>query len=192
MLVQKSELYANCKIDICLNDGSFYPKLIQAFQSPAFGFGFYNKVVIMGSINIPENYTEINGYKYNLIQLLAHEIVHCLQYKNLGFWGSNPIAKYPAWKWDGYNEYIARRSADQVDLAKNVERYLSTEAKNKEAWGISFEDGTYTSTEYYKWWIEMQYCLAIKKMNYHQVLKDSNSEDNVYLQMMNWYNSQGK
>lgn len=186
-LLKASELYdANYKIDICLNDGSNYPILIQALHSKAFGIGFYNKVVIMGNINIKDNYTEIVGYKYNLTELMAHEALHCLQFHKFGLWRSNPIARHPDWKWDGYNEYVAR--THHANLANNI-TYLNQEVeRDKGEWGISFDDSTYVGRDYYRWWILMQYCMDVKKMNYNQVLADTTSEQTVRQEMMKWLN----
>lgn len=192
-LLERSEIYnPKLKIDICLNDGSIYPKIIQSLQSPAFGIGFYNKVVIMGSINWKDNYDELNGYKWNLTQLIVHETIHCLQFNKLGFWKSNPVAKYPSWKWEGYNEYVARQNPDQIDLLKNIDRFNLAEQKDKDAWGISFADSTFVGKYYYKWWMLMQFCLDIKKMTYMQVLKDTTQEETAKQQMMFWYNGQKK
>ena len=185
-LLKASELYdPNYKIDICLNDGSNYPTLIQALHTKAFGIGFYNKVVIMGNINIKENYTEIVGYKYNLTELIAHESLHCFQFHKFGLWKSNPIAKYPDWKWEGYNEYVAR--THHANLVNNI-TYLNQELeRDKEEWGISFDDSTYVGRDYYGWWTLMQYCMDIKKMTYKQVLSDTTSEQTVRQEMMKWF-----
>ena len=72
---------------------------MQALQGPAFGYGFYNKVVVMGHMHAGANYTEYRGYKWNLAQLLAHEEIHCFQFYKLGLLRANPIAHYPDWKW---------------------------------------------------------------------------------------------
>ena len=78
MLLTTSEFYNNnLKLDICLNDGSSYPTIIKAIQGPAFARGFYNKLVIHGKMNCKENFVQLNGYHWNLIQLLAHEMIHC-------------------------------------------------------------------------------------------------------------------
>lgn len=190
-LLKKSEIYdANFKMDICLNDGSSYPKLVQSFQSPAFGIGFYNKIVIMGTMNCKENYDELNGYKWNLTQLLTHEAIHCFQFNKLGFWKSNPIAKYPDWKWDGYNEYIARQSADQTNLLKNIDRLNEANSKDKSEWGVIFDDSTFVGKDYYSWWLLMQYCMDIKKMTYKQVLNDTTQVEYVRQEMLAWYKRQ--
>ena len=189
-LLQKSELYnPNLKLDICLNDGSKYPVLIKEIFGDCFAKGFYNKVVLEGNPDYKGNYTEIRGYKWNLTQLLAHEITHCLQFNKFGLLKSNPIAKYPTWKWEGYPEYVARQNEDQKNLAKNIDRLIKTEQTDNNGW-IEFGDGTGVVISYYKWWLLTQYCMDIKKMTYQQILKDTTKEETIRQQMMEWYNSQ--
>jgi hypothetical protein len=186
-LVQKSEFYnARLRLDICLNDGSNYPKLMKILRGPAFAWGFYNKVVLMGYADYKNNYVTLNGYKWNLTQLLAHEMIHCYQFKKRGFWKSKPVANIPNWKWEGYPEYIARQNNDQKDLQKNIDRLIATEQKNTNGW-IQFEDNTGTVIPYYKNWLLVQYCLDMKKMSYEQLLRDTTTEILVEQQMMDWY-----
>lgn len=93
-LLKKSEFYRpNLELDICLNDGSRYPGFIKLIRGQAFAWGFYDKVVLQGAANCKENYVELNGYRWNLTQLLTHEMIHCLQFDKLGFWKSNPVAR---------------------------------------------------------------------------------------------------
>ncbi|MBK8855962.1 MAG: hypothetical protein IPN10_18115 [Saprospiraceae bacterium] len=171
-------------LGICLNDDSMYPKIIKTLLGEAFARGFYNKVVIHGTTNFKEDYVELHGYKWNLTQLLAHEIIHCLQYAQLGFMKSNPLADIPDWKWEGYPEYISRQNVENIDLKKNISKL---KLSNSKRWEIEFEDGTISSREYYQYWILMQYCMDIKKMNYQQILKDTMSDSTVKQQMMEWY-----
>jgi hypothetical protein len=187
-LVKASELYdANLKLDVCLNGSSLYPALMQKLRGQAFGWGFYDKVILMGNANCKDNYVELNGYKWNLTQLLAHEETHCLQFHKFGLWRSNPIAKHPNWKWEGYPEYVARRKADQLDLTKNIVRKIEQENSDKDGWAISFSDSTITPRDYYNAWLLVQYCLDIKKMTYESLLKDTTSEQTTTTQMMNWF-----
>ncbi|MEO8111442.1 MAG: hypothetical protein ABI594_15465 [Ginsengibacter sp.] len=188
-LLKKSEFYKpGLMFDICLNDGSKYPQLIEKILGHAFAWGFYNKVVLSGEANYDSNYVGLNGYRWNLTQLLAHELTHCLQYNALGLWKSDPLGNIPAWKNEGYPEYIARQNPDQTDLVKNIERLNESIKKDKDAWGISFADSTFAGKYYYEWWLLLQYCMDIKKMTYRQVLKDTTGEENVRKEMMNWYN----
>jgi hypothetical protein len=184
-LLKASEFYnPKLPLDICLNDGSIYPKIIQAFRGQAFAWGFYNKVVLQGTVNYQDNYIELNGYKWNLTQLLAHEMTHCLQFDKLGFWKSNPVANIPNWKWEGYAEYVSRQNNDQKDLVKNIDRLEQTD---KNSWDITFEDNTISPREYYNYWTLVQYCLGIKQMTYQQLFSDTTNEQSVRQEMMNWY-----
>ena len=108
LFLEKSELYdSTFRLDICLNDGSYYPSILKKINGQAFAWGFYNKIVLQGKAHYKDNYIEINGYHWNLEQLITHEAIHCYQFNKLGFWNSNPIARYPNWKWEGYPEYVS-------------------------------------------------------------------------------------
>jgi hypothetical protein len=187
-LLKASEFYNfNLKLDICINDGSNYPNLIHSIRGQAFAWGFYNKVVLQGNADYKNNFVELNGYKWNLTQLLAHEMTHCLQFDKLGFWKSKPIVNIPKWKWEGYAEYISRQNNDQKDQAKNISRLIATDKNN---WEITFSDNTIASREYYDYWTLVQYCMNIKKMNYKQILADTVSEQKVRQEMMAWFRNQ--
>jgi len=184
-LLKASEFYnPKLHLDICSNDGSKYPKLIQALRGQAFAWGFYDKVVMQGTANYQDNYVELNGYKWNLTQLLAHEMTHCLQFDKLGFWKSKPVANIPNWKWEGYAEYVSRQNTEQKDLSKNIERLIATD---KSTWEIKFGDSTIAPREYYDYWTLVQYCMDIKKMTYKQILADTTSEQAVRQEMISWF-----
>jgi len=186
-LLKSSGLYdANLKLDICLNDGSKYPALIRTLRGDAFAWGFYDKVVFMGNANYIDNYVELNGYKWNFTQLLAHEIIHCFQFNKFGLLKSNPIAKIPEWKWEGFPEYVARKNTDNNNLVSNIDRLLKTEKTVNNNW-ILFDDSTGTVISYYKNWLLLQYCLDIKKLTYHQLLNDTTSELTTNVQMKKWF-----
>jgi hypothetical protein len=175
------------KLDICLNDGSLYPLLMEKLRGQAFALGFYDKVVLMSNANYKDNFVELNGNKWNFTQLIAHEETHCLQFHKFGFWNSNPIAGYPNWKWEAYPEYVSRRNADQLDLTKNIVRKITQENLDKDGWAISFSDSTIAPRNYYNAWLLIQYCLDIKKMTYENLLTDTTSEQTLTTQMMKWY-----
>lgn len=184
-LLKASEFYnPKLHLDICLNDGSKYPKLIRALRGQAFAWGFYDKVVLQGTANYKDDNVELHGYKWNLTQLLAHEMTHCLQFDKLGFWKSSPIANIPNWKWEGYAEYVSRQNNDQKDLAKNIERLIATDKSN---WEIKFGDSTIAPREYYNYWTLVQYCIDIKKMTYKQILADTTSEQKFRQEMISWF-----
>ncbi len=184
-IIKQSEFYnSNLQLDICLNDGSNYTKLVETIGGRAFARGFYDKVVLFGSTDYKNNFVELNGYKWNLTQLLAHEMTHCLQFDKLGLWKSKPLANIPKWKWEGYAEYVSRQSNDQKDLSKNIARLIETDKNN---WEVKFSDSTISSREYYDYWTLVQYCMDIKQMSYEKLLTDTTSEQNIRQEMMKWY-----
>ena len=187
-LTEESELYdPDFTIEICLNDGSYYPTLIETLRGQAFGWGFYNKVVLQGKANYHENYVTLNKYRWNLEQLLAHESTHCYQFNKFGFWNANPIANYPNWKWEGYPEYVSRRGQDQLDTYSNIERWIEHQEENESKWAIEFSDSTVTPVDYYKDWILVQYCLSVKGMTYEDLLNDMAHKEVVEEEMLNWF-----
>lgn len=184
-LLKTSEFYNNnLRLDICLNDGSNYPTIIKLIRGQAFAWGFYDKVVMQGKMSCRNNFVELNDYKWNLTQLLAHEMTHCLQFDKSGLWKSKPVANISNWKWEGYAEYVARQNANQKSLLKNIDRLQQTD---RNSWEIIFEDNTIAPREYYNYWILVEYCLDIKKMSYPQLLKGTISEQTVKQEMMKWY-----
>ena len=190
LLVAKSEYYnKDLKLDICLNDGSKYTILIETLGGRAFARGFYDKIVLFGKADCQNNFVELNGYKWNLTQLLAHEMVHCFQFDKRGFWKSKPIADIDNWKWEGYPEYVARQNDDQKDLKKDIDRLVATEKIDNKGW-IQFSDGTGTVIDYYKSWLLVKYCIDVKKMTYSQIIKDTTNAETLHKQMGNWYNQQ--
>ena len=180
----------NLELDICMNDGSKYPWLIGKIGGQAFARGFYNKVVMMSRVNSKENYAEINGRKWNLTELLAHEMIHCLQFSHLGFWHSNPVAKIPNWKWEGYPEYIARRSTAMSDLSQAITRWVSYNQEQPTSGWMDLPDGTGEPTAYYKNWLLVKYCMDIKNMSYTELLADNKTEEELWVEMMVWYQQQ--
>ena len=187
-LIHNSEFFnSKLRLDICLNDGSFYPSLIKRLRGEAFGWGFYNKVVLRGKADYYNNTVELRGYRWNLVQLLAHEMTHCLQFKKLGFWHSKPFARIAAWKWEGYAEYVARKGEGLEDLYANIQRL---ENVGGDSWEIVLPDQTIAPRAYYEQWLLVQFCLNIRKMSYQQLLDDKKSEDEIKQAMRNWFNAQ--
>jgi hypothetical protein len=184
-LLSSSVLYKErLQLDICLNDGSVYPAIVEKLTGPAFARGFYNKVVLHGSLNTQENYIELNGYKWNLTQLLAHEMVHCLQFEQLGLLHSKPIASIPNWKWEGYAEYIARNTADMPTLVTHISTFIEAPGSN---WAITLNNNTIIPKQYFEYWLMVRFCLDEQQMSYDELLNDTKSAITVYNEMMEWY-----
>jgi len=189
-LLRSGELYnSSLKLSVCINDGSYYPELMQTIRGAAFGWGFGDKIVLAGNMNAGADYVEINGFKWNLTELIAHEATHCLQFNKYGLLHSNPIAKIPEWKWEGYAEYVARKN--KASLLKNIKHLLEVENTDNNNW-IDFDDSTGAVIPYYKSWLLVQYSLDIRKMSYDQLLKDNTKENALRNEMMAWYKANNK
>ncbi len=172
-LITTSELYdKELTFDICLDNNSTLPQLMNTIQGPAYGWGLFNQVVLRGDIDYKQNTIAIHGYKWNLSQLIAHELTHCLQMHAFGFWNSNPVANYDTWKWEGYPEYISRQHLDQLDLVSNIELKRQQELENGQAWAFEFKNGTIAPRTYYTSWIMVQYCIDIKGITYRELLEN--------------------
>ena len=187
IILKQSELYdSSFSFELCLNDGSRYPAIIKRMQGEAFGWGFYNKVVLSGKTDYANNSVLLNGRKWNFTQLVAHEATHCLQFQRYGFWKSKPLANIPNWKWEGYPEYVARQSNNKKSLDQNISWLLEIEKTNKDGW-VDFEDGTGCSLQYFKDLLVVRFCVEVKQMNYDSLLRDKNSREYFWKEMMNLY-----
>jgi hypothetical protein len=190
-ITRSSELYdPNLKTDICLKDGSAYPRLIETVLGKDFISSFYNKNVFDGdTINFAGNYIVLGEHKWNLTQMLAHAEVHCLQFNKYGLWHSNPIAKHPVWKWEGYPEYTARQSFGEKNLKENIEILINKKQANNNGW-VTLPDNTETLISYYQYRLLIQFCIEIKQMSFVQILTDTTHEEIVRQQMLAWYHKQ--
>lgn len=192
-LVSESEIYDHdFKIKICLNDGSYYPKLIEKLMGRAFGWGGYHLAVYSGDFNYDDGYVEINNYRWNMTQLLAHELTHCYQGNYFGLLNSNPIANHPTWKWEGYAEYVARKEESQRDLVTNMTRYKNSVSEDGKAWSVIFPNGTMVPRDYYQYWLMVQYCLDVKEIIYPELIEKQINADELLEEMDNWYIHQKK
>lgn len=190
-IIKSSELYdPELKMDICLKDGSKYSRLIEKVLGRDLLSSFYNKVIFTcDEVNFDSNYIKLDGHKSNLTEMLAHAQVHCLEFRKYGFWKSNPIAKYPEWKWEGYPEYIARQNSQVKNLQGSIKTLLQEERINNTGW-VTLPDSTEIITTYFKYRLLIQYCLEIKKISFVQLLKDTTQEETTRRQMMSWYSKQ--
>jgi hypothetical protein len=186
-LVQASDVFdKTLRLEVCLNDGSWYPRLVQAIWSPAFAWSFSNKVVLNGQVNAPANRLTFRTYAWNLTALLAHEMTHCYQVHHLGWWRSNPLARYPIWKWEGYAEYVARRPGSLQVLRAQLARLQRAEQAEPARWDLQVGDGSSTSREYTIYFVLTAYCLDVKHLTFQQLLQDSTSQQATRQQLVAW------
>jgi hypothetical protein len=187
-LVQPNEVFAEAlRLEVCLNDGSWYPRLVQTIWSPAFAWSFYNKVVLNGVADARANRLTFRTYAWDLTSLVAHEMTHCYQFHRFGLWHSNPLAHYPTWKWEGYAEYAARRPQGLQSLRQRVARLQYAEQAEPARWDLQLADSSSTSREYFSYLVLTQYCLEVKHLTLQQLSQDTTSAQVTRQQVQAWY-----
>ena len=187
-LVRTSEIFdKRLRLEVCLNDGSRYPSLVQTIWGPGFAWGFSNKVVLNGEVHAGANQLTFRHYTWNLTSLLAHEMTHCYQFHYLGFWRSNSLAHYATWKREGYAEYVARQSRSQRALLQNIACLQRAEQLAPDRWDVRLPDSTSTPREYFKYLVLSEYCLDVKRMTFQQVFRDTTTQNTAYRHLMQWY-----
>jgi hypothetical protein len=129
-------------------------------------------------------FSEWNNELFNASQMLAHSFTHCLQYKKYGFFGSNPIAGHDEWKWEGYAEYTS--FGRNYDLNYFLKKHM--EPVNT-IW-IQMEDGSKAIKNHLKFLIMVKYCMEVRQMSYDQILESTESQDEVYAELVSWYKNQ--
>jgi hypothetical protein len=187
--LKNRELFnSEIKINVCLNDGSYYPVLIKTLMGPDVVRSFANiSVVYPDNLNVEKDeliVNEWNNESFKASQWFTHSFAHCLQYKKYGFFGSYPIARHALWKWEGYADYTSYGTS--YDLSTLIKKHLEQTA---DFW-IEAEDGSKTNKNQLKFLTMVKYCIEIKQMTYDQILESKDSPDKVYSDMLSWYNNQ--
>lgn len=193
-LVQKSELYdPKYKYNIILCNNSFYNKI----DDKLLGIGrsartTLKNVIIKVRIDPKNNLALPTFYKAceaNLMELIAHEMTHCLQANKYGILKFNPFNHPELWKLEGYPEYISKQaelSSKNYSLAGDIHRYVNLESKATDIWILSDDGGCEVPNYYYKGRLMIEYLIDIKRLSYDQILEDTTSENTIYQDMLKW------
>ena len=189
-IVEASELYkADKKLDICLGDGSKYPKIFEKLKGQGVGYSIMNKVILNADCYFKDNFAqwswERNNFetrKWDLTELIAHEMAHVFQYYHQK---TMPL-KHPNWKIEGYAETVARKH--RGTLKENVGHLLDAEKNGIGYWGwFTFEDETGIPISYLQNWVLVQYLMEIERLTFVEILEDDTLEEEVKKKMVQWY-----
>ena len=186
-IIRHSELFdSQFKMDLCLDDHSIYPTVINKVKGPAFGFGLANKVVLACRADFESNKAVGYGESWNLTELLAHEMMHTLQYNSYG-WSTLTTT---TWKLEGYAEYISRSKGLLGNLDVSIQLMLNEQEKagGSHWFWITLEDGTGVPSQYLADKVLVQYLMEIERLSYDQILNDERTRESVEELVLNWYN----
>lgn len=191
--LNESELQdVSYRYDVFLAEGTLYNQLDnQIFGEWSVARAIANNVIIKRAVDF-ETLTVDNGHNaFDLVYVLTHEMVHCLQAHHFGMWTFNPFWHPPMWKLEGYPEYIARRpllTAPDYTLQQGIADFLdrTTEGDNQ-ARIIQIADRESTPYMYYKGRLMVEYLMDVRGFSYADILADKRSEEEVYAEMLEWH-----
>jgi len=195
--IKASSIYdEHFKMDLCLNDGSSYPKLHPIPGGTA--YAFLNKAVLFDcKPNFAENVADfkwaLNNYEarsYDLTYLIAHELTHNLQYNFDKKYSVTTTFGKINWKLEGHADYIAREFKNDGLLKDKIDLYLREEMKKHVGIPvIKLEDGTIQNLAYFKYALVVQYLLEEEKLSFGKICKQEKSLEELYDSMIDWRNS---
>jgi hypothetical protein len=193
-LVRKSEMNdSNYKYNVILSYHSLYNEI----DGKLLGVGptartTLNNVIIKVRID-PKNNTAFPTFhkacEVNLTELLAHEMIHCLQANKYGIIKFNPYKHPEFWKLEGYPEYISRQKQllnKDYRLTNDIERYIDLERNASDIWIKEEENGCEVPDYYYKGRLMITYLMNVRHFSYDKILNDTASENAVFLEMLKW------
>lgn len=157
---------------ICLKDGSSYPNLIESVAGESFAFAGVD-IIILQSQPDPEKGIATRGdLIYDLVTLLSHEAIHCQEYRHQGFWGANPMAGHPVWKWEGFAE-LKGRGSRFLQSQEQVEQYWSSA---REGGWITLDDKSMVHSSYLQFALLSHLCLKANDHDFDAFLADERPE----------------
>lgn len=149
----------------------------QGFNVEPTGNIFINKPFIDGirrQYGPAYSYTLLEG---DLSHIIAHEIVHTLVTKKLGFWKSRAL---PAWKKEGYAEYLAAKLRSSDELSFNFrDRYAHFQR-------FSPDTISPVRLHYLESQLLLHYLMEIERMDFDSVMHTSLTEAEVFDQLKAW------
>ena len=152
-------------IEICVNDGAIYPKVIRSLMGDDVFRAFANKSVMMGTISGPDR-LKVWGREVSTPQFLTHALIHNLQYVYHGFWDANPLGGHSEWKWEGYVEYELMGKEHTLGY---FDQKLRETSGDEFTW-VDMEAGQSTIKQHVRYLMLVKYCMEEKGMNYDELM----------------------
>lgn len=158
--------------NICLKDGSTYPNVIESVAGESFAFAGVNVVILQSQPDLNQGIATRGELVYDLITLLSHEAIHCQEFRHQGFWGANPMAGHPVWKWEGFAELKGRGA----DFIQNDAQLLQLwQFANQGGW-VVLEDQSMVHSSYLRFALLTQLCLEANRNDFDAFLADERPE----------------
>lgn len=192
-VVSLSELHdPNYHFDLFLADQTFYNRLdSRVLGDWPVARATHNNITIKQAVDLVTGTVANGNREFDLVYVLVHEMIHCLQQNKYGIRTFNPLKHPPMWKLEGYPEYMGRQIPLQngsYDLRADIQLFLSLTQENPDPRQI-LQTGPKASTPYiyYKGKLMTTYLIEMKGWSYDQILDPSVQEKAVFEEMMKWY-----
>ena len=182
--IESAKIYQkDFKSQLCLSDGSFYPKLVQKILGDDVFTAFSNKVVVLGESSETFNHFHKWGQELRYDQFLSHALMHNLQFKHHGLWGANPLGNHPQWKWEGYVEY------EVLGRERSLESLVSLlqDAPQEDFDWVDLGEGEKTMKRHLEYLVLTKYCFDILNLSYDEFMKDERIEELLFTDVQAWY-----
>ncbi len=187
-LVEQSELQdKDYQYDIFLSLDNIYNQIEDLQGKGPAARATAGNIVFKVRVDIENNKAFGPRSKMNLTELLAHEMVHCLQASKLGLWNMNQLNHPPYWKLEGYPEYISRQAKlkdKDYSLSDEIKRFIGLENNSSDGF-VEVSEEHFVPSIYYKGRLMVEYLMDFKGMTYDEILKDDRTEDQVFQEMKN-------
>lgn len=188
-LVKTSELYdGEYRYDIFLTSGTTYKTISFKLLGPALARSLDNNIMLNVHADFEKDLLTGPENKRELARTIAHEMVHCLQMNKYGIWKFNPANHPPLWKLEGYPEYIAYQdeiNAPGYSFTETVRKLREFEERSMR-W-IEMKPGHSDPIIYFKGRIMVEYLMDVKGMTYDQILSEQVQDEEVRMELINWY-----
>ena len=188
-LIIRSEIYKpNRQLNIFLCNGTMYNKIDSKLMGPAMARCIDDNILLKVPADFERNVLVGGNSRRNLTKTIAHEAIHYYQMKIIGMVKFNPLIHPPAWKTEGYPEYIANQKdlrSKGYDLKNSIKK-LEEYEKAGDFW-VETEPGQFDPLVYYKGRLMMEYLIDIKHLTFSQIFDTDVEESEVIDEMKSWY-----
>lgn len=186
-LVEKSELHdANYQYDVFFSLDNIYNRIEDLQGKGVAARATAGNIVFKVRADIKNNKAYGPVSTINLTEILTHEMVHCLQANKLGLWNMNQFNHPPYWKLEGYPEYISRQARlkdKDYSLVNEIKRFIELDSESKNGI-VEVSEEHFMPSIYYKGRLMVEYLMDVKGMTYDEILRDTQTEDQVFQEMI--------
>lgn len=170
----RSDIYdESLTMKLCLDDGSAFPAIVERVAGPSFAFAGVNVIIMESQHDLTAGKAHRGELSYDLVSLITHEALHCCEYHHQGFWGANPMAGHPVWKWEGYAELLGRGTSFPGDSTQIADLWKAS----KSAEWITLPDSSHVHHSYLRFALLSHLCLQECEGNFVRFLADTRTEE---------------